>query len=491
MGLTRFAVSPPDRITDEVLQQAYLAGMERVPWRVRVAREGGHLVLERNVSESANLNIPWDVPGHGRVTLATGSLMETPEPHLLPLELARGKLAQLRNQLADWQVAGLNLPEEIKSRTAQAVRQFSRAAVRQGVPAESAELAEQSLRMALDAADLLVGCYTEQVIALRRRNGAKLPTLLAGDLGSTPLDEATAVQFRQAFNAACLPMSWRGLEISEGVYEWDICDQQVQWCQANGLRVYAGPVVQLDRRSVPDWLYVWDGEFGDILSFVSEYVEAVVRRYRGKVHVWQCAGRLNTSELLSLTEEESLRLAARVVEIIRGLDPDTPRLLSFDQPWAEYLSRRDMDFPPLHFADALLRAGMGLAGLMLEINLGYYPHGTLPRDPLEFSRELDHWNILGLPLHVSLCVPSSDHPDPLAQVPVQPVAGDWTPQSQQAWVSRYVPLILAKPYVQGIAWSQLRDYEPHDFPHGGLIDLRRQPKPALHALATIRQTHLR
>ena len=68
MGLTRFAVSPPDRITDEVLQQAYLAGMERVPWRVRVAREGVHLVLERNVSESANLNIPWDVPGHGRVT---------------------------------------------------------------------------------------------------------------------------------------------------------------------------------------------------------------------------------------------------------------------------------------------------------------------------------------------------------------------------------------------------------------------------------------
>jgi hypothetical protein len=130
-------------------------------------------------------------------------------------------------------------------------------------------------------------------------------------------------------------------------------------------------------------------------------------------------------------------------------------------------------------------------GILLEINVGYFPGGTLPRDLLEFSRQLDHWSLLGLPLHVALCVPSSDNADPLAQIRTKLPAGVWNPKSQQAWVSRYLPLILAKPYVHGVLWSQLRDYEPHDFPHGGLFDLRRHPKPVLRTLASIRQAHLR
>ena len=29
---------------------------------------------------------------------------------------------------------------------------------------------------------------------------------------------------------------------------------------------------------------------------------------------------------------------------------------------------------------------------------------------------------------------------------------------------------MAKPAVQGVIWNQLRDNQPHDFPHGGLFD---------------------
>jgi hypothetical protein len=250
-------------------------------------------------------------------------------------------------------------------------------------------------------------------------------------------------------------------------------------------------LIQLDRRFLPDWLYVWEGEFEDVLSFVSEYVEAVVTRYRGRIDVWQCAGRLTSSDVLSFSEEESLRLAARVVELVRSLDPDTPVVVSFDQPWAEYMNRRELDFPPLNFADALVRAGLGLSGLMLEMNVGYYPGGTLSRDLLDFSRQLDYWSALGLPLHVGLCVPSSSHDDPLARRRVRLAPESWTPKLQQAWITQYVPLVMAKPYVQGVIWNQLRDCEPHEFPHGGLFDLRRHPKPALRVLASIRQMHLK
>ena len=37
---------------------------------------------------------------------------------------------------------------------------------------------------------------------------------------------------------------------------------------------------------------------------------------------------------------------------------------------------------------------------------------------------------------------------------------------------------LAKPMVQGVIWNQLRDSDPHDFPHGGLFDDRRHAELA-------------
>ncbi len=157
----------------------------------------------------------------------------------------------------------------------------------------------------------------------------------------------------------------------------------------------------------------------------------------------------------------------------------------------EYLTQKPHDFPPLHFADALIRAGIGVSGVVLEINVGYSPGGTMCRDPLDFGRQIDYWSMLGVPIYLSLTVPSSSNADPLAHRRVKLPPDHWTPKSQQTWVTRYLPLLLSKPSVHGIYWNQLRDSEPHDFPHGGLFDLRRHPKPVLRQLESIRQAHLR
>ena len=154
------------------------------------------------------------------------------------------------------------------------------------------------------------------------------------------------------------------------------------------------------------------------------------------------------------------------------------------------MSRRELDFPPLHFADALVRAGLDLSGIMLEINLGHSPGSTLPRTPLEFSRQLDFWSILGLPLYIAITVPSETNDDPLVQRQMELPSDSWGPKTQQAWAARYIPLILSKPYVHGIVWNQLRDAEPHEFPHGGLFDLQGRAKPVLDTLASIRRDHL-
>jgi hypothetical protein len=491
MGTMRFRVFPTERITGEMIQQAYLSGIDRISWPVRTGVEGDELVLQRSVGDSANLHVPWPVEGRGQLTLVSGSLIERAEPYCLPLELARGTIVQVRNQLSEWQTIGLAVPETVHAKVATAIERFSWAAVAQDDAATSARHAEASLLAALDAADLLAAAFTEQAMAVRRRVEGKRFALLGADLGITLLDDYTSRQFLQSFSAAEVPINWRETETTEGHFTWTFNDRQVEWCRAHGLKILAGPLLMLDARALPDWLMLFEDDFESVLDFVSAYVRAGVERYRGKVDYWICAGRVNDAEVLALTEQERLRLVVQTIELIHSLDDETPVLMSFDQPWAEYMRQQHSDFPPLHFADALVRAGLDLAGLMLEMNVGYYPGGTLPRQPLEFSRQLDVWSKLGPPLWLSLSAPSDDGDDPRAQRKMTLPPGSWTSAAQKAWAARFVPLALAKPAMQGVIWNQLRDNQPHDFPHGGLFDADGQAKPALHTLAMIRQKHLR
>lgn len=490
MGLMRFLV-PPDRIAEEAVPQAYLSGFDRIPWQIEVEYADGELVLQRTTSDSASLHIPWSVEGYGTLILATGTLMERPEPYHLPLELARGEVGQLRNQLAEWRAIGLLGGEDVDKKAAEATVYFGRAiAVEHGSP-ESNQWAEQAIVAALEASHLLAATYTEQALAVRRRVLQRLASFLGANLGVSSLDDYTAREFLQTFNAAGVPLSWREIETSEESFFWEASDKQLQWCRTNRLAVCAGPLLQFDPRTVPDWLCLYEDDFDSLLDCASQFVQATVTRYRGQVDLWVCAGRVNTAEAFLLSEESKVRLTARAIELTHTLDPNTPVVVSFDQPWAEYLCRSGMDFPPLHFADTLVRANLGLSGLMLEINVGYHPGGSLPRDPLEFSRQLDYWSLLGVPLYLSICAPSASHADPLASRHTKLPPDSWSPKAQQAWVNRYVPLLLAKPCVQGVLWNQLRDAEPHDFPHGGLFDLRRHPKPALRQLASIRTAYLK
>ena len=489
MGLMRF-IAPSDRITDEAVEQAYLSGYDRIPWQTQVRLVEGELHLERAVSDSATLHIPWRVEGHGLLTLSSSTLTERPEAYHLPLELARGKIGQVRNQLADWQQLGLTVSRQTEEKLADAVGFFAQAAVLEHDSERSIDLAEDAIRAALETANLLTACYAEQALAIRRRASQELTAYLGADLGASLPDDYTSGHFLQTFNAARVPLCWRDIEGGEGNRDWSISDAQLDWCVTNGLKVSGGPLLQLDQRTIPDWLTLYQGDFDVLLSSASDFVESVVKRYRGQVDVWQCAGRANTSGTLALGEDEKIKLVVRSIELTRTLDPHTPVAVSFDQPWAEYLSRQEMDLPPVHFADDLVRANLGLSGLMLEINVGHYPGGTLPRDPLEFSRMLDYWSLLGTPLFLALSVPSDWRADPLAVRRTKLPPGSWTTKLQQEWVRRYLPLLLAKPNVYGVFWNQLRDSDPHDFAHGGLFDLTRHAKPALRQLAAVRRACL-
>jgi hypothetical protein len=444
-----------------------------LPWLCRVTLRGDELLVERNETESGTFHVLWPTADHGTLLLSTATLKEKSQAYQLPVELARGTLNRLRNQLAGWQMNGFEMPEAARPVLKQAVEQFVAAATNQSHPEQAATLAEKAINTTLAAMKTIAGAYAEAIINGRLQAKPRIIPLFAGRLGGSVPAGPIANALTAAFNAAIVPFSWNVVESDEGRKNWTLYDAQIQWCQSHGLRVCGGPLLEFERRKLPDWLFLWEGDFENLLAVAGDHVRTVVSRYRGKVAFWNVAGRLMTGEALGLDDEQKLRMVVRAIEVVRAADPQTPVIVTFDQPWAEFMAHQETDLTPMYFADALVRAELGVAGIGIEIAIGCQEAASLPRDWLEFGRHLDRWSLLGLPLLVSLAVPSS---------------GDGiSTGTQQSWVRSYIPTALARPAVQGIFWNQLLDSEAHDFPGTGLVDAAGNPKPSMAALAELRK----
>src|SRR5437879_5619731 len=92
------------------LERAWVAGHDRIPWPTHVQVDRNRLIVQRHASESGYLVVPWSMEGVGRVMATSSTLMDQHFPYHLELELARGKVKQLRSQAAQWQEKGLLLP---------------------------------------------------------------------------------------------------------------------------------------------------------------------------------------------------------------------------------------------------------------------------------------------------------------------------------------------------------------------------------------------
>src|SRR5689334_20069203 len=114
-----------------------MTGVDEIPWLSRASWDDNTLVIERDVEDSGCVHVPWSVTKGGEPTLTTATLMVREEPYQLAVELARGSLNTLRNQLAAWQQAGLQVPAAIESQLAEATLLFGRAATGQHAPREA------------------------------------------------------------------------------------------------------------------------------------------------------------------------------------------------------------------------------------------------------------------------------------------------------------------------------------------------------------------
>ncbi len=490
MGQMRFRLHQRDRMPEDALGRIYVAGAEDFPWATRSYWDGDELVVQRGVDDSGYVYVPWRVDGHGQRLLGTTTLMERDKPYVLEVELARGLVQRLRSRIFIWEWLGMVTPPGLAARFKDATRLFSRAATSQADLAAAAQAAGEALSAALSVADDVVATYTDQAMHARQRQ-TPVSTLLGVTLGPKGPAVATRRQLVDACSIVQLPVGWRAIEHREGKRDWKPTDDQLAWCQTAGLKVAMGPLLRMDDRGVPDWMYLWEGDDDNLARLLLDHVRAVASRYAGRVHLWHVASRVNNGRLMSMDEESRLNLVARAVQVVRKLDARTPIVVSFDQPWGEYLVDQDNDLTPWHYADALVRADLGISGFGLEINTGYWPRGSAHRPAFELAKLIDQWSQLGLPLMALITAPSASGDDPLAAAtiraePITPSA-DGDHDAQIAWAGLAAPLLASRPSVQVLVWNQLTDGEPHEFPHAGLFDAAGKPKPALATLRELRK----
>jgi len=527
MGQLRFRVPNAQGYDAQIWGTAFVSGIEGIPWASKNRIEDDCLIIDRAVNESGKLSIVWPTEEYGPIMLSTASLRCDETPYWLHLELARGTIHRIRGRAIDWQRLGLKLPESFSSSMDRAVSSFVQALLTTNEPERSVVFAQTAIDLSVAASKPLSRAFISQSLQARHQSEKQLSTLLGIKLTPSQNWQQDADAIVPAINTINISMEMGQLQSESKSTALALIDSQLQWARQNSLRIFGGPLVNLQPHAVPKWLYLLS-DFQSLYDAACAHATQMVERYRGQVHLWSAAAGLNAPNTLGISDEQVLHLAVGVIQAVRRADPKTPVVLTVDAPWAEYLGQKADGISPLHFADALIRADLGLSGLGLELNLNYWPGGSMPRDLVDISDLIDHWSILGLPLLAQVSEPCHLHPDLGTSSKASIVSAwqyrpcPWWDQSQMSDSGsidiantgatlatssqenaspssrermpvnglEVIQMLLAKNNVHGIIWNQYSDRDEHVFPNAGLIAANGKRRSLLDGLMRLRQLHI-
>lgn len=416
---------------------AVVDAADHTPIPTRRELRGERITFFKDSIESVCVAVPWPVSDCGCPILRTGTLREHQRPYNLLLELGRGKLQQLRSQIAEWGKGGLVVDPDVQASVAATTRLFGRAVVDPSAP-EFAECMEGVLAGTHELGDRLARAYADHLLSTRLASDGPLPAHLSARLTSRPSVTDT-MALPDTFTSVRLCPDWRQIEPTESNYHWDAFDELVAWAVGSRLRVSIGPIIDFSR-GVPSWVDPWVCDLPNIAAFVCDFVETIVRRYGSTVSSWEVFAGLNHTDVLGLGEDDRLRLSARMLESCRDTDPDGEWVATLSQPFGDYLTSDEQTYSPYVFADTLIRAGYRLSGVNLDLTGGDSLCSFPAWDPLEVARILEQFGTLGVPLEMSFGPP--------------PSTGNQTPNEVAArWTSTSLALGVASPHVRAVHWA--------------------------------------
>ncbi|MEO1278949.1 MAG: endo-1,4-beta-xylanase [Planctomycetota bacterium] len=466
-----------------------------------------------------------------KLLLTTTLLPQRDRPYLLSLELARKQLMRFLNALEEWNLAMLPGDHEAIRTFERAREDFSSALVSwRSVEGHGAQpddpalvTAESKARRALidasDAGELLVreaagqglkaradGSWFSDAMARAERSigrpaGKAIAVVKAPEAHGVTLAGVARVGgavdprvFAEPGQAALaksadfvtVPMPWSAVEPDEGKYQFATTDRWIEWAVRKAkLPVVVGPVLDFAPGMLPEWLFIWENDHETLRELVYEHMRQVVTRYRRTAQWWTLASALGVEGALSLRFEQIADLLRVASTVTRKLHPQGRVQIEITDPFALYAARTPRSVPPLLLGELIAQSGTHVDAIGLRVDLTDPGVAGVARDTMAFSEILDRYAGLDRPVSVTFATcPSVSAEQEREQGTWD---GPWSPASQAEWITRVLAVAAAKPYVHSICWGLVQD-TPKSIAGAGLVDAQGAARPALSALAHLRES---
>ena len=465
MGEFRFRLPSEWEPTNSQAKSIHVIGLDGVPSPCRVSNEDGFLTIARNRDESGKVFMAYPFDGFGEFTVGTGTLPESQTPYQLLIELARGTLNRLRNQISIWQEGGLEISEEVNEQVGQATRLLSEA-IMETDPKKSDEGSKEALHIAL-AANLSVSKQFGNEVSKYRTSQPDMPRFWF----------ANAVGGGDVKSEECSAEPFHLIQASP-----ELADSAAQ---AGNKRMIVGPFLDASPGGMQDEIVELDDFFAR-RDYILNRCRKTIRNLNPSSSLLHVVSGLNGMGHRHLSYPQQTQITSDMLNLIDESQVDVPMMVSFDYPWAERLAGAVGGAHPLQIADSLLRQGVPINFIGLDVNLDYWPCGSVVRDPLQWIDMIDIWSQLGLPLIFCFRMPTmaTEIPPRSGQL-INEVRSQLTDDQRLSILETLLPMIIARPGVHGFVWRQWSDADDQRFPGAGLVTEAGEEKPILEMLRRV------
>ena len=466
MGELRFSVPVDWQLDPYHANSIHVVGLDGIPWpcRIETKEDPEHprsrklISVIRNRSESGRLYVVYDFEARGEQLVCTGTLPVREQAYDLIVEIARGSLNRLRNQISTWHEGGLKIADNVDLLINEATTLLGDAILTDDI-AESDKSARTSIEKSMDAIFLLAETFADQISKVRREH-PDLPNFwLANNLGSDNQFDLSAQH--DAFDLVQVKIPpYGGQEPTKEMVE--------------GLnkRAIIGPWLDASLGGMSEDLINVD----DFLARKDQLIiecRQMMRNLPNTASLIHVVSGLNGTGHRHLSYPQQLQVTVDLLKLIDDSPIEVPTMVSFDFPWAERLAGAVGGVHPLQIADSLLRQGLSISFLGLDINLDYWPNGSAIRDPLQWVDLVDIWAQLGMPMIICLRCPFQDSDDD--QVRPDTGTGNQTrsnvsDQQRMDFLGTVLPMLVARPSVHGLIMRQWQDQDDTRFPFAGFAN---------------------
>lgn len=465
MGEFRFRLPADWHPTNSQAKSIHVIGLDGVPSPCRVSTDKDKfLTITRNRDESGKVFLAFPFEDFGDYTIGTGTLPESSKPYQLLIELARGTLNRLRNQISIWHEGGLVIADEVYQQVGQATRLLSEA-IMETDTVKSDQGSREALHIAM-AANLRVSKQFGAEVSKYRTSQPDMPRFwFANAVG---LEEVNA----QQCSADPFHLIQAAPELADAA------------AGVGNKRMIVGPFLDASPGGMQKEIIELDDFFARRDHILNRCRKAI-RQLNPSSSLLHVVSGLNGMGHRHLSYPQQTQITSDMLNLIDESQIDVPMMVSFDYPWAERLAGAVGGAHPLQIADSLLRQGVPINFIGLDINLDYWPCGSVVRDPLQWIDMIDIWSQLGLPLILCFRMPTmAKDVIPRSNQLVNEVRSQLDDQQRLAILETLLPMIIARPGVHGFVWRQWSDSDDDRFPGAGLVTETGEEKPVL---ATIRK----